>query len=428
MNPIIAMALKDLRILVRDKAGAFFTFVFPVLYASLFGVIMSGFNRTGGGGIGLRIAVVDVDGTAASQAFVQQLKDSREFDVQVMEAVEAASNEVRHGRRSAYVVLPQGFGAARENMLFGQSPKLEVGIDPARQAESAMLEGLLTASLFEGMQELFTDPQKMATSVDRSLAQLDDAEDVDPMAAATLRLFLPALKSFMLNMPQDALTGQGGGGGFGQPKIETTSIAHERTGPRSSYEITFPQGVVWGIMGCAAGFGISLVVERTRGTLVRLRTGPLSQAQILAGKGLACFATTLAVTVLLFVFAYVVFGVRADSYFKLAISTVCCSLCFVGIMMLLSVLGKTEQSAGGIGWAVLMVLAMIGGGMVPLVFLPTWLQSFASISPIKWSILALEGAIWRGFTYGELAQPCGILLGIGAGSFLVGVRAFRWGN
>ncbi|RMF79008.1 MAG: ABC transporter permease [Planctomycetota bacterium] len=424
MRAILALALKDLRLLVRDKTGAFFTFVFPVLYASLFGVIMSGFNRTGGGGIGLRVAVVDQDQTDGSRAFVQEMQESREFDVELFDSQAAAANAVRHGRRAAYVVLPPGFGAARENMFFGQTPELHVGIDPARQAEAAMLEGLLTAALFEGAQELFTDPERMAAQVDRALAELDTTDDADPAVAATLRMFLPALKTFMQSMPRDALVG--GGGAFAQPRIEVTSVARERTVPRSSFEITFPQGVVWGIMGCASGFGIGLVVERTRGTLMRLRTSPLSRTQILAGKGMACLLTTLIVSVLLFAFAYVVFGVRPDSYAKLALATLCSSLCFVGVMMLLSVLGKTEQSAGGIGWAVMLVFAMIGGGMVPLVFLPTWLQSFASISPIKWAILSLEGAIWRGFSYGEMALPCMFLLGFGVVCYLAGVRAFRW--
>jgi ABC-2 type transport system permease protein len=33
---------------------------------------------------------------------------------------------------------------------------------------------------------------------------------------------------------------------------------------------------------------------------------------------------------------------------------------------------------------------------------------------VKWSILALEGSIWRGFTLADMLLPCGILLGTGA--------------
>lgn len=64
-------------------------------------------------------------------------------------------------------------------------------------------------------------------------------------------------------------------------------------GPRSSYEISFLQRILWGLFGCAATFGISLVVQRTTGTLVRLRMAPIGRMQILAGKGLACFVMTM---------------------------------------------------------------------------------------------------------------------------------------
>ncbi|MCA9244607.1 MAG: ABC transporter permease, partial [Phycisphaerales bacterium] len=157
-----------------------------------------------------------------------------------------------------------------------------------------------------------------------------------------------------------------------------------------------------------------------------LRTAPISRTQILLGKGLACFIATVGVAALLLIVAAIVFGVRPSAPAKLVMAVVSVSLCFVGVMMLLSVIGKTEQSAGGIGWAILMVMAMIGGGMVPLMFLPGWLQDIASVSPVKWSILALEGAIWRDFSYAELAGPCGVLVGMGAVCFVVGTRAFRW--
>ena len=94
--------------------------------------------------------------------------------------------------------------------------------------------------------------------------------------------------------------------------------------------------------------------------------------------------------------------------------------------MLLSALAKTEQAAGGIGWAVLLILSMIGGGMIPLFILPGWMRTISHFSPVKWSILAMEGAVWRQFTVGEMLLPCGILWAVGIVCFLIGIRAFTW--
>jgi ABC-2 type transport system permease protein len=46
-------------------------------------------------------------------------------------------------------------------------------------------------------------------------------------------------------------------------------------------------------------------------------------------------------------------------------------------------------------------------------------------SPVKWAILGIEGAIWRGFSLSEMLLPCAILLGFGAICFAIGVRALR---
>jgi ABC-2 type transport system permease protein len=199
-------------------------------------------------------------------------------------------------------------------------------------------------------------------------------------------------------------------------------------GPRSAYAITFPQGVIWGIIGAAAGFAVSIVVERTRGTLFRLQTAPISRTYVLGGKALACFISTVMMSVVLYTLAFFVFGLRPASLLLLAFAIVSSAIAFVGIMMLLAVSGKTEQAVGGIGWAVLIVMSMLGGGMIPLFFMPTWMRTIGTLSPVKWSILAMEGAVWRQFTLSEMLTPCGILLGIGVVCFTIGVRVFDWSS
>lgn len=73
-----------------------------------------------------------------------------------------------------------------------------------------------------------------------------------------------------------------------------------------------------------------------------------------------------------------------------------------------------------------MILAMIGGGTIPLFVMPPLMQTMSGISPFKWAILAVEGAIWRGFTPREMLLPCGILLALGAVCFTIGVKRLRF--
>ena len=105
----------------------------------------------------------------------------------------------------------------------------------------------------------------------------------------------------------------------------------------------------------------------------------------------------------------------------LLVSLAASCLCFVGITMMVSAMGRTEEAVGGASWGILLVMSMIGGGMLPLMFMPSWLKTLSNFSPVKWGILSIEGGIWRGLTYSEIVLPVGVLLGIGTLCFVIGV-------
>ena len=66
--------------------------------------------------------------------------------------------------------------------------------------------------------------------------------------------------------------------------------------------------------------------------------------------------------------------------------------------------------------------------MIPLFVMPSWMQAVSNLSPVKWGILALEGATWRGFSAAEMAVPLGVLVLVGLAGFAPGVRLFRGGE
>jgi ABC-2 type transport system permease protein len=111
---------------------------------------------------------------------------------------------------------------------------------------------------------------------------------------------------------------------------------------------------------------------------------------------------------------------RPTNPIGLIVAIICVAACFVGIMMLLAVSSGTQRGGSGLGWGVLLVMSMIGGGMIPLFIMPNWMLKISVISPVRWSILAIEGGIWREFTFLKMAVPCGVLLGIGAACFAIG--------
>jgi linearmycin/streptolysin S transport system permease protein len=244
MRRVIALALKDLVVLVRVKSGLFFTFVWPIIVAVLFGYVFSGQGQ-GAGRSTIPIAVVDEDQTGGSRAYIARLEQSGDFTIDHQSRSDA-ENLIRRGQRAAFVVIKPGFGERSQRMFYGEPREIEIGNDPARQAEAGMIEGLLTKYAMEDMQKLFTQPEQSRKSVGEALEQLKRTPDGSAQLAPLTR-FLGELDTFLGTPLPPAPDGQGTGNW--QPlKITKTGVTRQSRGPTNGFEVTFPQGVVWGII------------------------------------------------------------------------------------------------------------------------------------------------------------------------------------
>jgi ABC-2 type transport system permease protein len=319
---------------------------------------------SGGGGKRGKISIT-VDDRAqspASQAFVAGLSRTTMLGVE-RGAEPAGRDAVRLGRRTAILVISP------------EMATIEIGIDPARKAEAGILRGIVEREVLAGLMQR------------------------DPALAQAWRAARP-------------------------PTVTMSDVRPEAAAPASAFEVSFPSGIMWGVLGAVATFAIAVVTEREKGTLARLRVAPIGRAHVLAGKALACFLACVGVTAVLVVIAHFVFEVRIESPGLFTLGAVCTALCFVGLMMLLSILGKTERAVAGAAWGTMLPMSMLGGGMIPLVAMPAWMQTVSHVSPVRWGIVALEGAIWRGFGLADMLGPCAVLLSIGAAGFGVGAWMF----
>ena len=426
MSAVLAIALKDLKLLFRVKAAWFFTLAWPLIVAMIFGALFGGGNR---GPSRLFIAIADEDQTPASKAFVDALATREGFDVLRTSAAEA-TDLVRRGRRVGAVRIPKGFGEASGRMFFGAPPTVELRIDPSRQAETAMLQGFLLEQAAKRMQTLFGDHAGQPRRDRRHAREREEAAGGQhrPGSRTCSRCSARSTRSSASRRrPRRRRPAPRRRPAAAGSRSSSTSPAsqRQREGPANGYQITFPQGMQWGILGCMMSFAISLAVERTRGTLTRLLMSPAPAWALLAGKGLACYTAILIVETSLAIIGAAFFGVRPASPGLLVLAMLVVPIGFVGLMMLVASLGRTEEAAAGAGWALMMPMSMLGGGMIPLAVMPAWIQPFSYASPVRWAIISFEGAIWRGFSLAEMALPCAILIGIGAVAFAIGARRFQ---
>ena len=436
MQPIIAIAKKDLAQLFRDRAGFFFVFIFPVIFGIMFGLIFAGGSD---GPSDVPLIVADLDGSESSQHLVDLLSADPKLAISLTTDLDESANAVRTGTHAGALVIPAGFSAALDGMFIGDVAELELSLDPSKSLESGLIRGAVSAAAYQAMFTVFQGGDASQRMLARARATLESAEDMNFTSRLIINTFLNSADSMMTLQAKGDESGDDSDSetatpgfqpivikmGAGQDQDELAPDAPRKPEPDSAFEITFPQAIAWGLMSCVLGFGLGVVGERTRGTLTRLRLSPIAPWKIIAGKALGCAVTCLGVQTLILVLGVSLFGVRPDSWLILVAGVLCATVAFVGLAMLLASLGRTETGSEGMSRAILLVLALVGGAGVPLAIMPDWVRAAASISPFKWVIQVLDGALWRQAEIGQVIAPCAVLIGIGVVGFAIGAVLFR---
>ena len=432
MRVIFTIAAKDLRLLMRDRTNAFFVIVFPLAIAIFFGSIFGGSGRS------IPIAVVVESTGPAATDFASALEKDSTLSVRILPSRDEADASVRLGRVAACVIIPKTFDTDLEKAMAGGRAIVEVHCDPARQAESGLVVGKLNEHAIRAIVRMFTNPKINSKMLAQSKLALALNPNMTSQQRERISDVLESVQELFKQQNREAaaaaetsktIAGSVNGDSTTSPdlflalpiQIQSTTLASNSTEPPSTYAVTFPQGLAWGFVGCIGAFGAGMAEERRRGTFMRLLLAPCTIFSVLAGKSLACF--TACVTMSLFMLLVATFGfhVSVQNLPMLALAIATCSFAFSGFTMALSGLFKNnEGSARSAGNAIVLVLVMIGGGTIPLAFMPPFLRVASQASPFSWAILAIEGAVWRGFAFTEMLAPLGILLFIGALGLVLG--------
>lgn len=424
LGPVFAIAWTDLRLLVRDRVAAFFTFVFPVIFATFFGMIYSGVGERGQATIG----VVRLEDTPAAQALAADLHTLGQFTARDFADPADGAAALRRGQVVAVVTIPQGFSGGLDDLFAsGKGPVVRVDFDPSRRAEAGLLEGRLTELSYRVLARGFSDRERVKAQVRRAREGLASAKELDPARRLMIETILTAAEGMAAGPAP-----KGGAGGNADPLANFRPMVldlHEMrpalAGPTNAYQLSLPQGIVWGLMGCVTAFVATFAHDRSRGTLVRLLASPARRWQLVAGKALAGLVSCLIVQWLLIAIFVAVFGVAIRDPLLLVVATVCSAAAFVGVMMTLATIGGSAEGSAGFGRAVILVLAMIGGGTIPVFFMPRFLQTLSAFSPFTWSVRAIDLAVWREAGAQDVVLPLAVLLCIGVGGVGLGVLLVR---
>ena len=136
-----------------------------------------------------------------------------------------------------------------------------------------------------------------------------------------------------------------------------------------------------------AGIGGSLLDEKQEGMLKKLLCSPLHPNHILYGKMVFANIISIAQLLIMFVYAWLVFGLDIMHYLpSLALMILATAYACSSFGIVLASFAKSRQQVQGFSTIIVMVMSAIGGSMIPIFIMPELMQKIAVISVNYWGI------------------------------------------
>ncbi len=392
MRALLAIASKDVRIILRDRAATLVMLAMPLGLIFILGSALGGIES--GDTIDAKVAIANEDRGEAGALFVDGLAEADEvtalFDIDTtLDAVDARV-AVEKGDLSAALIIPPDL---TERIGSGEPVALEVLQDPGSRITAGIWAGIVRAAVASASAQIIT-------------GETIAAEFGGPAG-----------------IPQGSIPQPGDAG---EPSVTVRDVEAE-IGVRVSMISYYAAGMTGMFLLFASMFGaFAFIKERREQTLTRLMASPASTPLIIGGKALGIFAVAGAQFIVLLTGTALLFGVDWGEH---AIATVLVGLAeaaaAAGLAMLLVALAKSERAVGGIGPAVIMFFAATGGSMIPAEMLPRWLQPFQVISPTYWAVDGFLD-VMLGAGVMDVLPNIGAILLVGLVAFTFGVWRVRY--
>jgi ABC-2 type transport system permease protein len=406
MTALIALIRKDLILFLSDRRRLLVSLVLPVVVGAFFGYLTGGSAARGT----IDVALVQQDSSDTGAKIVAGLRTDQNLHLTAMTLPEAEA-AVTKGKQAAAIVIPNGFGDAAGDALFGMrgKPQIRLLYDPSQTAVLAMVKGMLTQHVMQVVSsEMFGGPRG-AELADRGLRQLDNRQGEQ---AKVLRDLLWSVKKYQATR-HDGASAQAAG--LSVPF--TTSEVQMRAGPMdegyNGYAHAFAGMAVQFILFMAVNMGIGILLSRRDGVWNRVLAAPVTLAQVVLARAVSAAIIAFCLVCAIFVVAVLGFGVRVSSVPGFLGVTLCFAVLTAGFGLLIAAFGKTPEAARGIAMFATLIMVMLGGAWIPSFMFPAWVQQATLVVPTRWAIVGLDAITWRGLGLASAAPAMAVLLGFG---------------
>jgi len=184
-------------------------------------------------------------------------------------------------------------------------------------------------------------------------------------------------------------------------QVAINEIPISRDGSKSIPNATqhnIPAWTIFAMFFIVISLGSSIVREKLNGSFVRLKTLPTNYLLGLLSKQITYLFVTLLQAAVIFSIGIWLFPAMGLSKLNLPadllgllIVTFICGWCAVSFAIAVGVFAKTHEQANGIGAVSIVLMAAIGGLMVPAFAMPASFQEVLKLSPLHWGLEAYYG-------------------------------------
>ena len=421
LRQVAAIALKELKVLWRDRQALALLFAMPMFFILVMSYALEGVFEAGSKGRPIELLVVNEDeGVLASQTIADLKKLEGLTLIESRDAVRLTSDRAEQlvrGQVYHMVLLfrsdfsrrlqEPGKGAA------ARQPSLVLMVDPAINRQLvAPVKGLIQGDL-ERRRLVALVPQK----VTEAFAILSKkAGEMGPYVGDMERQFLE-----VLNLKD--VTGASGEAVFFDVRAPKGFETERRP---SATEQSVPGYAIFGVFFIVLTLAASFIKEKEDGTFVRILAAPLSKAALLVGKLLPYYLMNLVQLALMFCVGVLFFGMRLGNLPALILISLAVSAAANGLGLLVAALGKTEAQVNGLALLFAITLAALGGVMVPTFIMPAFMKTLSLFTPHAWALAGYHDVIMRGLGVQAVLRETGVLLAFACAFFAVALWRFRF--
>jgi ABC-2 type transport system permease protein len=406
MYKLWATIVKDTRILVRDKVGLIFMFIMPIILVVVVTAIQnSAFEAVNANKVPMLICIRDTGGTAS--AFAGAIEGIGMFRLTRVPAgtSDSALSERVHGKEAMIAVVISGDFSRRLNagaaLIAGKALNsfgLQGDTAAPGSAGTPGLSDARTAPATPDPVTIYYHPV-LQESFRRSVKGAVGGA----MQLLESKLVLQAVyrsindKPMPDSMASALLTGH---------RDEIKEISVSRDGVRSIPNATqhnVPAWTIFAMFFVVLSLGGSVVREKINGSFVRLKTLPTPYVIALLSKQITYLCVTMLQTVVIFAIGIWLFPCLdlpalhlPHDGAALFMVTLICGWCAVSYAICVGVFAKTQEQANGFGAISILILAVIGGLMVPGFVMPDGMRTLMNASPLHWCLEAYYGLFLEG--------------------------------